>query len=63
MLSDGWLDTRMKKLKSHLAFINMQIGKKGMKGNVKEKFKLFVSLADNIYKIFFRRTGKNVDQI
>ncbi len=53
MLSDGWLDTRMKKLKSHLAFINMQIGKKGMKGNVKEKFKLFVSLADNIIKSFF----------
>ncbi len=58
MLSDGWLDTRMKKLKSHLAFINMQIGKKGMKGNVKEKFKLFVSLADNIIKSFFDEQEK-----
>ena len=32
---DSWIETRQNKMKSHLSFISMNVGKKGVKGKVK----------------------------
>ena len=52
-LSDGWLHKRLKNMNGHLAFISMNVGKRGVKGKVKEKFKAFAVLAQNCINSFF----------
>jgi len=51
---DSWIETRQNKMKSHLSFISMNVGKKGVKGKVREKFKLMIKMADKNIKCFLK---------
>ena len=37
----GWLNIRVERMNTHLRFMSMNAGKKGVKGKVKERFKTF----------------------
>ena len=41
-------------MKSHLSFISMNVGKRGVKGKVREKFKLMMRMADKNIKCFLK---------
>jgi len=49
---DSWIETRQVRMKSHLSFISMNVAKKGVKGKVREKFKLMMRMADKNIKCF-----------
>ncbi len=51
---NSWVETRQNKMKSHLSFISMNVGKKGVKGKVKEKFKLMMRMADKNINCFLK---------
>jgi hypothetical protein len=41
-------------MKKHLSFISMNVGKNGVKGKVKERFKLMMRMADENIKCFLK---------
>ena len=51
---DSWIETRQERMKSHLSFISMNVGKRGVKGKVREKFKLMMRMADKNIKCFLK---------
>ena len=51
-ISDGWMLTRIEKMKNHLSFMSMQAGKQGVKGKVKESYRAFSRLAMNVIDSF-----------
>jgi len=53
---------RQNKMKSHLSFISMNVGKKGVKGKVKEKFKLMMRMAYKNIKCFLKLQKEYTEQ-
>ena len=45
---DSWIETRQVRMKSHLSFISMNVATQGVKGKVREKFKLMMRMADKL---------------
>lgn len=46
--NDGWTTERLIRLEKHLKFINMQAGKRGIKGKVKTRYRQFLTIAQNL---------------
>ena len=42
---ESWTETRLAKMLKHLKFVNMSVGRRGLKGKVKEQFRAFLNLA------------------
>lgn len=42
---ESWTETRLAKMLKHLKFVNMSVGRRGIKGKVKEQFRAFLNLA------------------
>jgi len=51
---ESWIGTRQLRMKKHLSFISMNVGKNGVKGKVKERFKLMMRMADENIKCFLK---------
>lgn len=57
-LSDGWIPERLERMRKHLAYMSMQVGKHGVKGKVKESYRSFSHLASNLIESFYEEQEK-----